>query len=411
MKKKLLIVAGAGASVEFGLPSVADIDGLLSEAADKRWTLASNPDQNLYVWIRNLINAYYRSGPNPRLIRKTNFEEILFQLHTLDAHLDDYYHITCSNALLTTVPIPNILDRDSKSQRVESGMLTGLAKHLANTIIDECITRSEQASTKKQTAIAELGHFLSALSNEFEIGIVTLNYDNIVSQSYPNLFTGFNDRGIFEPETVFDREAWGFIYHLHGSIHFSTQYSDQDSLSISWQEMPLPSKHGRTSGGRRQDFIEGLEQLNSVIVAGYGKTQQILRQPFRTYFAQTQRLIHIADSILFMGYGFGDVHLNELFSDVRSRRRPCVVIDWAKDDTFCFQRRMDDWTSSVSRTLFPSDQHPSFSSESSPSKLVGEYKSARELETCLDSELPLAIWYDGLLSACQEPDKIMAHLR
>jgi hypothetical protein len=97
--------------------------------------------------------------------------------------------------------------------------------------------------------------------------------------------------------------------------------------------------------------MEGISYPTSPIVAGYGKTQQILRQPFRTYFAQVSRLVHEADSLLFLGYGFSDLHLNVAFSEVRDRHRPVVVVDWAADDQDPLQFRHDSWSYNLFKTL------------------------------------------------------------
>jgi len=102
--------------------------------------------------------------------------------------------------------------------------------------------------------------------------------------------------------------------------------------------------------------MEGTAYPTSTIVAGYGKTQQIVRQPFRTYFAQVNRLIQEADSLLFVGYGFGDLHLNAAFSEVRDRRRATVVVDWADDCQDPLPFRSDSWTYNLFKTL-PANAH------------------------------------------------------
>jgi hypothetical protein len=74
-------------------------------------------------------------------------------------------------------------------------------------------------------------------------------------------------------------------------------------------------------------------------------------------------------------------------------------------------RRTDDWTNKVRETLFPYGRHPRFTSDTTPQRRIGDYKSRGELEISVDPELPFAIWYGGFLSACQEAEKIIAHLR
>ena len=41
---------------------------------------------------------------------------------------------------------------------------------------------------------------------------------------------------------------------------------------------------------------------------------------------------------------------------------------------------------------------------------VADLRAAREFETCLDPATPLAIWYNGMLAACDAPSKVLARL-
>src|SRR6185312_9654531 len=150
---------------------------------------------------------------------------------------------------------------------------------------------------------------------QFDVGIITLNYDNVFTRARPGLHTGFDATGLFNPLSVLDRKDWGFIYHLHGSVHFAMTGVPHDMHGITWTTAPAKNHTAHAFGRDWQDSMEGTSYPRSPFVAGYGKTQQILRQPFRTYFAQVSRLAHEADSLLFIGYGFGDFHLNSVFSE------------------------------------------------------------------------------------------------
>lgn len=156
--------------------------------------------------------------------------------------------------------------------------------------------------------------------------------------------------------------------------------------------------------------MEGTRYPMSPFVAGYGKTQQILRQPFRTYFSQVNRIVHEADSLLFLGYGFGDLHLNAVFSEVRDRPRPIVVVDFAKHTEDSLPFRMDNWTHGLFSTL-PSDARTMSSPGHVAPASVSELKAANALEVSTDSSFPLAVWYNGLLEACRYQEKILMHLR
>src|SRR5271168_2501416 len=61
-KNKLLVVVGAGASIDFGMPSVEGVADLLSEAAQDQYPLSQNEETNLYRYIESAIADHWRSN-------------------------------------------------------------------------------------------------------------------------------------------------------------------------------------------------------------------------------------------------------------------------------------------------------------------------------------------------------------
>ena len=411
MKKKLLITVGAGASIDFGLPSVKDVDTLFDVCAGHLFPLESNPASNLYRFCRDAINTYYGTTPKPSLRKWANFEEVLYQLNLLALYHSDPMRLHGSNALLNSIVLPNVLEFGRTPKNVDGNVLRHLGSGLIDKLIDSFIDACDHLTAKKSTEIAQLRDFLSMLCKDFDIGIVTLNYDNIFTQACPGLHTGFSPvTGSFEPLSVLRREEWNFIYHLHGSVHFAMTGTGHDMHGITWAAIPAKGHEVHSNGRNGQDSMEGVAYPTSTIVAGHGKTQQILRQPFRTYYAQVNRLVHEADSLLFLGYGFSDLHLNVAFSEVRDRRRPTVVIDWAKDDQDPLPFRNDSWSYQLFKTL-PGDASRMSSSGHQTPASVAELKAANDVEVSNDPNCPLAVWYSGLLAACRHPNKVLSHLR
>ncbi|WP_079541308.1 SIR2 family protein [Cardiobacterium hominis] len=252
-----------------------------------------------------------------------------------------------------------------------------------------------------------LRNFLLLLKKEFDIGIVTLNYDNIFTQSLPELYTGFNAEGTFDSISTFRRKQWNFIYHLHGSIHFSMTGNKHDMHAINWRKEPKKDNSVHVRGRNDQDSLEKNYFPTFTIIAGYGKTQQILRQPFRTYFAQANRLAHEADAFLFLGYGFSDLHLNSIFSEIRDdgKQRKIVVVDYADDKQDSLAFRCDNWSYHLCKTLVCGKDVMDL-----PPVTIKELRINKELEASKNPDYPLAIWYFGMLEACRYPDKILEHL-
>ncbi|KVW14691.1 hypothetical protein WK91_20065 [Burkholderia cepacia] len=288
--------------------------------------------------------------------------------------------------------------------------MRGLTNALMDALVDHFIDACAMAGTAKAAEITELGGFVSALREEFDIGIITLNYDNLFTQAVPGLHTGFDETGAFDPMSVLSRSDWNFIYHLHGSVHFAMTGAAHNLHGVSWVTTPTKDSTVHSSGRNSQDSMEGTTYPMSPFVAGYGKTQQILRQPFRTYFSQINRLVHEADSFLFLGYGFGDLHLNAVFSEVRNHQRPIVLVDWAGDDQDPLPFRQDTWSHNLFRTL-PGDAHTMSSAGHSAPADIGDLRATRELEVSTNPAYPLAVWYNGMLEASRHPQKILQHLR
>jgi len=409
MKKKLLITVGAGASIDFDLPSVKDVDALFDRSAGKSHPLAADPASNLYRHCRDAIDAYYRAVPKPALRKQANFEEVLYQLNLLTPYLSDADRRHGSNALLEAKALPEVTHL-GKRKAVDGAALSNLTGALVSELVDHFIDACAAASAKKAAEIAELGQFLAALKDEFEIGIVTLNYDNLFTQALQGLHTGFDGKGKFDPMSVMARTDWNFIYHLHGSIHLAMTGDAHNLHGITWTDAPSKGHAVHALGRNNQASTEGTGYPTSVVVAGYGKPQQILRQPFRTYFAQVNRLVHEADSLLFLGYGFGDLHLNAVFSEVRSRPRRIVVVDWADQYQDPLPFRQDAWSDNMASTL-PFDPNRMSAPGHTAAASLGELRAAHDLEVSNDPQYPFAVWYEGMLAACRHPQKILERLR
>jgi hypothetical protein len=374
------------------------------------YPLKSDPSSNLYAYCQEAIDTYYKKTPKPALQNYTNFEEVLYHLNLLAPYFSDTNYLNGSSALIMPRTLPDVLEFGRKSKAVDRNVLRCLTNNLIDTLVDHFIDACALATVQKSTQIAKLGCFLAQLEKEFDIGIITLNYDNIFTQACPSLFTGFDPvTGTFDPLSVLQRDEWGFIYHLHGSIHFAMTGTQQDMHEITWTATPAKEQNAHAYGRNAQDSREGITYPTSIIVAGYSKTQQILRQPFRTYFAQLNRLVHEADSLLFIGYGFGDLHLNSAFSEVRDIRRPVVIVGYANDDEESLPFRSDAWANQLFKTLLTNASEMSQPGHSSPAS-ISKLKAANEVETSNNPMYPLAVWYNGLIEACQHSTKIMSHL-
>ncbi|MEJ8680083.1 SIR2 family protein [Plesiomonas shigelloides] len=401
-KRKLIVVVGAGASIELGMPSVNDIDTLFSSWSREHFLLDNN--KTLYCHIKEVATNYYNSYPIENLRKITNFEELLYILYFLSSSLTDHRYENPINGF-HDIRMYQDLKFKAENNVVSGHHFRKLSLHLIDQLLVEFKTRC--TASMKDENFHVFSKFINSLHNDFDVAFITLNYDNLITQACPTLFTGFNhETGKFEPHSIYDREQWGMIYHLHGSIHFDMSDDANNLHEIKWTNN-IDSCYFKNSINRNSQVTnEGINLPTSTIIAGYGKTSQIQRLPFRTYYSQLDSLMNKADAFLFLGYGFNDPHLNNSFYSIRhgANPRPVVVIDWANYGQFPLRYREDDWSTRLHRAI-PFEKIDMYANQN-----IDRLKDKSEFEVSTNPDRPLSVWYNGFISACRAYDKVKLQL-
>lgn len=410
MKKKLMVVVGAGASVELGMPSVIDVDKLFSEWAKEGYQLANNENITLYCYIRDEVNRHYSLNPAQRVKKKTNFEEILYVILQLSATLGDSNYSLATNAFFGMKKLPKIKSYEG-DKFVDGNDLRQLCSKLVDKLTTEFRERCKSVEEGGSENFQYFKAFINQVYCDYDVAFITLNYDNLITQACPDLFTGFDDDGSFDPTSIYERSNWGLIYHLHGSVHFDMQGEESDMHAIKWNTDLSSVFRGNSSGRNPQNTSEGISMPTSVIVAGYGKTNQIQRLPFRTYYSKVDEIAGEADAFLFLGYGFNDDHLNNSLHTIRNgdRNKPVVIIDWALDNQKSFKFRRDEWACNVRKTVQINASTMALK-EGHTKHCMADLKNGRKFEISLNPEYPLSIWYGGLIEACKNYSRIKSEL-
>lgn len=402
-KPKLLVIMGAGASIEMGMPTVAEIGKLLHKWALKSYRLSSNSNQSLYRYLRNKITAYY--GRNTNQKSKTDFEEVLYIILYLASIKGDTTFSMPIKAVINLKQLPKIIWQ-GKPKTPDSHILFNLCSELVDKLLDEFRSRCQNVQNNNELNFRRFQSFLEKLHQDFEVGYINLNYDNLVTQAKSNLFTGFNSStGRFEPESVFEHTEWDFIYHLHGSVHFDMS-DDSDSIhGIRWNNDLTTLFHQNSQGRNSVSTREGLQLPTSVIVTGLDKNDQIQRMPFRTYQSQVDKLVHKADAFLFIGYGFNDLHVNKCFYSVSSKEtaRPVVVLGYSNDNEDSLIFRYDRWSHNLFRTI------PYMFSL--PNVPVRQIKKNSMFDSSRNKDYPMSVWHNGFMSACDNYEKVSKELK
>jgi hypothetical protein len=416
--KKLLIINGAGASIDFGMPTVKNIDEWFEQWALETVPLSLGLGKSLYIWAKEQLKEYCRTNPNNWEDKILNFENLLYTLQLLGELENDRRwkrHNNRINPFVTLQPFP-MVRRFGKEKAADGDDFHFLHGYLIDKLLTILRKRCASLDVDKPDQVHNLRQFLTMLQVEFDLGILNLNYDNVLLTAMPDLQTGFDKvSGMFDRAQLYD-DHWNFCYHLHGSVHFDMRGGvDTEMHKIVWNK-DLRSQFAGNSIGRSGNFSgEGIMHLNSSIIAGLDKANQLLREPFAEYFMQIGRLVYEADAILFMGYGFSDWHLNRLFSFIRydkSKQRKVVILDWASDTQDGLHFRHDPWSLAVFETVpFNGREMGSGTKGFSEPNPAIYYKKRKAFEISANSNYPLAVWYNGMLDACQTPERFLQQLR
>lgn len=251
---------------------------------------------------------------------------------------------------------------------------------------------------------------IDQLRESFEVGIYNLNYDIAAIRAFPEAFTGFSESGIFDPISVHHRGEWNFVYHLHGSVHhsFSTvhggdiQWRSDLRDTVSFFDNPINSANDKRS--------EEKSFSRTTLIAGGHKLDQILVEPFHTFYASLVRHVYDADAFLIGGYGFGDVHVNRALQNrwgALPGKPPVLVLDHASQDTDPMVFREDPWARELSSTLAaPRDFFRQIGHSSPPSP----YQLGRDEQFEVSSHHRVAVWYGGFNSAAAATHRIIPWL-
>lgn len=405
-KPKLLVILGAGSSIPCGMPSVSQIDARM-KCWSREWTSEpTNGDGiDVYNFLWEMAKDYY--GQNHYQIRP-DYERILGEMTTLASWVSPSPFGNPAIDAIGGVRLPSALERlrDPQDrfavQKQQAFLFEKLAEHMRG-----CCRKDFNCLSEFPRYV----EFFRRIREHFDIGIYNLNYDTLVSTAWPEAFNGFGESGCFDPLSVAQRRDWGFIYHLHGSVHHCirkrgsrTQIVWRKSLENEFTDQGIPPFN------MAQDFIP--IPLTTLVSGGF-KLEQILAEPCQTYHSALARHAHEAEAILIIGYGFGDPHVN---SAIRNRfilssgfrqpkaavltkscpQRPRTNID-AVNKFWSYEMRHTLKTS-FDPSIYPMNDH----------RTVAELIESDEFE--MDHNRRVAIWHGGFCRAFSATDKVIRSL-
>ena len=411
-KPKLLVILGAGSSVACEMPRVSDIDEQMKIwSREYQTTLSDRHGIDIFNELWGKVSCYY--GTNHYGIRP-NYEMVLGEM----AALAEWVSPSPFGNPLTEVvndgsaaaPLASLLDHSDpyRARKEIVPQQTFLLERLAGHMRE----KSENLDSRSD-AFSDYQKFFGRLQDRFQLGVYNLNYDTVARTAFPAAFNGFDCTGHFDPMQVSRRSEWGFVYHLHGSVHHCIGHQIARPW-ITWKEELDGSFVD--SGIPPVDMAQRFKPIPlTTLLAGGFKLDQLLADPYQTFYSALVRHAQEADSILIAGYGFGDLHVNrairnrfERTYDDRSSP-PVVILEKSRPERARTGRLEINqfWSYELTHTLRTtfSDGLPNPSANSST---IEDFIVEREFEQ--DCKTRVAIWHGGFREAVSDVDKIVEWL-
>lgn len=403
-RKRILMITGAGSSMVLGLPSVSEINKLYDNHSLE---FAKGISENSPVHVvKNLLDQHCmevkhhapKACYNDESKSKTyeaSFESIQYALNLLSSIQPEIPIIDSGRKNQSDfLPLHKLLKTHEALTRIDSNILYAMQASLRFQVYKLFIERMKGIDT--HVLYPDFKNLLRKIRRLSDFSIATLNYDDLLLKMLPNLNNGFDRKnGPFRPEKLIN-SYWDAHLHLHGSIHMRSSKKTENR----WIRNPSVNDFHLNMGDElRTD--EGLLVNTFPMIIGYNKPDAILCNPYRLYFSVLERLIFESDVIIFVGYGFGDLHLNRYLSAIRyyrSQSKLLLIIDNKKDD---YSIDNDEQWSRVVRTIFNvrSNQMPFLTRNS------GDGFIERRIQN-----IKLLIWTHGLERVITDSDGLFSKL-
>ena len=410
-KPKLLVILGAGSSIPCGMPSVAKLDELMRDWS-REWVPEPpvNSKGNVFNVLWEAFERYYETnhyGICP------NYERVLGKMTELATWLspppfgNPMVEAIIDGALIDSLEWLRRLSGEDKyaARKLILNQQTFLLEKLANHM------RSLSKKIDSQSPqFSNYTKFFCKLRNAFELGVYNLNYDTVANTSWPEAYHGFDSCGNFDAPGITHRQKWDFIYHLHGSVHHCISNAGN---RIIWRKNL--GEEFRDSDILVPDMAREFRSIPlTTVIAGGFKSDQLLREPYQTFYSTLVRHAHECDAILIVGYGFGDSHVNRVIqnrfevTDDESPHPRVVILEKSsptKPQTASIQSH-NFWAYQLTHTL--NTRFRITKAHINHELTVSPFIKSGEFETDILNRV--AVWHGGFCDAISAFDKISKQL-
>ncbi|MFG0859219.1 hypothetical protein [Pseudomonas sp. CJQ_13] len=315
--KRILVLVGAGASVDFGIPQTSGFTDKLEEHMLADGYSVRSGGWDAYKCVKSELENYYGSES------EAHFERIYHTLHELAAMKVSAGAVPKYKPVLLPFMQPN------------HGLKFDALRAAASSMLEAIYSIASASSAAPKQSVAPLSEFVRKLESIATTRIYTTNYDDFFSQASPHLFTGFTKKrgefSLFSPEDYWSCWGQSGLFHLHGSVHlgFPLWLSGDPSIDIGelgWFESRDEAIKHSSFSGSGSPRLDGTELERSAIVTGLDKLGRLQQSPYLYYYSGLARDVVEADLIIVLGSGLGDYHLNSYLREARRSAEPTPLI-------------------------------------------------------------------------------------
>lgn len=345
-KDEVLVLLGAGASVDAGIPHTAEMVRQIEAALESEW----RPYKELYNYLRSAI--FYADG-----IRGTYANEVAYNIERLVMSLDEL-------ARREEHPLyPFVGAWSPRLLQVAGSAFENVAPFKTKILTKLRHEWVELSNYEKARYFSGLVRFQRELN--YPLRVFTLNYDMCVEKAYQAEYGEFPERGFGKSDRFWSHELledadpaekYLYLYKLHGSVD--------------WM---LDPETGRLTFS---DSTAKIKADDGQIIFGITYKLQYV-DPFLFLMYQLRRLSLEARLLLVVGYGFGDDHINGILRQAlrASPDKRLITVTWFGElhDRGEQQSVANKFKASVARRLGLRETDPRLVVKISPAKkFLGE---------------------------------------
>lgn len=266
---------------------------------------------------------------------KCNFEDVYESLVSIAVHLLNPEH-SCDQSVLNDMEVCGYDENTNANELIHQ--INILLSSVVNSIIaynDEKPPKWFVSFFQTLTTINDCGTFYDFCILNYDTWIEESIADSGYIDGFEEIMTVNNEK---EEYRIFNKSAfdeisnYNTLCHPHGCVKFGgiLQSKDQsrdhgDADIVLWDKPKSVSSYVK-----QVPLDRNFESVLPLIVTGKHKNRNFKVEPYKTYIEHLNRQLSLNQSILIIGYGFGDDHINKMIKNYgrNSGRKLIIISPW-----------------------------------------------------------------------------------